>query len=129
MKETLEAFLGLVIVFIIFGTFFSLILIGVGAKISGIKNLTFRRLLITSVTSSLWTYAAAAVFSALPLFTAVSGFIAGLILSLFLFKTLLRAPLKPTLLPWGFNALAQVLAVFLSAILFTGGIGDLLSIL
>jgi hypothetical protein len=135
MRETLEAWGGLMLAITALGVFLACPLLWIAAKYnkwgesSGAKHIRLRRILLAAVTASILIYGVTGLFLSLMESGAIYGFFLGLILTLFLFKGFFRAAWKQTFIFWVCFGAAQALAVVIGAILFVGGIADLLKIL
>ena len=129
MHEALEAFSGLLLVMIFLGTFVSGICFWIGGKSLKLKTWKLRKILFCAVFACVITYITTFVLSALPFLGAVTAFFLGLILSLFPIKSFFRISLRQAAGLWVMYAVAQIVAVVLSAELFIGGIAYLLEII
>ena len=127
--ESLEAlgslFFALLLISFIFATFF----FWIGINISGIRNIKFRKTLLASAAVSFIIYIMGLIFYILPILNTLLGFFVGLVLSLFLFKSLFRLTYREISVVWMFNAIAQISAVIIGAYLFIGGIEDFFKII
>jgi hypothetical protein len=127
MRETLEAWGGLMLVMAVLGVFQACALLWIAAKFS--KHIRFKKILLAAIAASILIYSVTGLFMILMESGAVYGFFLGLILTLFLLKGLFRTEWKQAVLFWICTGVAQALAVAIGAILFVGGIADLFKIL
>jgi hypothetical protein len=127
MRETLEAWGGLMLAMAVLGVFLACLLLGIAAKFS--KHIEFKKVLLAAVMASVLIYGVTGLFLILMESGAMAGFFLGLFLTLFLLKGLFRTEWKRTFLFWIWLGVAQALAVAIGAILFVGGIADLFKIL
>jgi hypothetical protein len=130
MLETLEAWIGFILVLIFLGTSISCFLMWYGAGLAGVVKSGFWRSLFASLCSAGITYLivlAVLVFGSpiKPLY----GLAAGLLLSVFIIKGIYKASIFEALVPWLFFLIAQALSIFFGAELAMGGLSDLLAIL
>jgi len=132
MREILEAWVGLMMVMAFLGVLLACLLLWVAAKLSRsrlVNQTGFKKIFWAAVGATALIYCATGLFLLLPQLGAIYGFFLGLLLTLFLFKGLFRAPWTQAFVLWAFNGVAQGLAVFIGSMLFVGGIGDLMKIL
>jgi hypothetical protein len=127
--ESLEALGSLFFALLLINIFFATFFIWVGMKISGIKNIKFKKILLAAATISFIINIMGLIFSILPILNTLLGFFVGIVLSLFLLKSLFRLAYKEILVVWMFNVMAQIFAVILGAYLFIGGIEDFFKII
>jgi len=129
MLETLEAWSGFILVLIFFSIILATLFIWVGIKATGIEDISLKKIILTALAVSLVTYFTIVILSTLPVLRAVPSFVIGLLLSLFIIKSILGFTFQQNFIVWGFNVIAQVLAVIICAKLFIGGIKDLIKII
>lgn len=127
--ESLEALGSLFFALLLISFFFATFFIWIGIKISGIRNIKFRKTLLASAAVSFIIYIMGLIFYILPILNTLLGFFVGLVLSLFLFKSLFRLTYREISVVWMFNAIAQISAVIIGAYLFIGGIEDFFKII
>lgn len=130
MIETLEAWIGFILVLIFFGTLFSCFSMWYGAGLAGIKLSGFWRSLLTALFASGLTYLLVLVVLTIgPPIKILHGLAAGLLLSLLVIKGIYRTSIIKALAPWIFFLIAQALAILAGAELSMGGLTDLLTII
>jgi len=129
MIDSLEALSSLFFVFLVIATPLASLLIWVGAKIVGIYNLTFWRIVLIGVVSSALTQIFSLLFYALPEFSTYLGFITGIFLSFFAIKYIFNSNFGEAVIPSILNIIAQTLAAIIGAYLFVGGIKDFIKII
>ena len=118
----IAAILGIVVISIIVAGIFMLI----GAKIAGVKNATLGKSIWAAIASGFIMWIVTLVFSIIPILGSIIGFIIGLILALLVIKSVYSTSFGKALLVWIFNIIAQVIAIFIGALLFAGGVASLL---
>ncbi len=130
MLETIEAWIGFVLVLKFLGTLLACFLIWYGASLASIEKSGFWRSLLAAFLACVVTYllALAALVLGPPVQT-LHGFAAGLLLSIFVIKGTYRTSFSRTLVPWLFFLIAQALAILAGAELFIGGLTDLQTII
>ena len=128
MFERIEAFSGLLCALFALSVIVNCFFIWGGSKLVGIKKLKFRKATIVATVLSFILYSVVFLFLFFPLINIILGFLLGIFMTFFGIKTLLKLPVKKAFFVWIFNVLAQVIAVFFGALLFIGGISDLLKI-
>ena len=129
MRQALEAFSGLLLVMIGFGSIFSYLALWAAAKITKVTALKFGRIAVCSVITTFITYFAAFLFSALPFLGSISAFILSSAGSLLLIKCFMRVSLKKAVGYWSIYITAQIISIILSVECLTGGITYFLDII
>ena len=129
MLEALEAMSGLFLGIMIIGFLASGIFIWIGLKASSERKSSFKKIIFAAFISSLITYIVTIIFYSLPALSTFFGFSIGMLLSFLLLKKIFNLTLKKTFLIWTFFLFAHTIAVNVGAILFVGGIRDLIKIL
>ncbi len=92
----------------------------IGAKLAGVRRATFGKAVKASIACALATLLLAVVFSFIPVAGTAVGFLIGLSLTILVLQASYSTSLGKAFLLWIFNVIAQILAVVLSAILFSG---------
>ena len=126
MLETIEAWIGFILVLVFLGTLFAGFSMWYGAGLGRIDRSGFWKSLFVAFCASGVTYLitlAALVFS--PSIRTLHGFAAGLVLSVFVIKGIYRTSLLKALVPWVFFLAAQGLAILAAAELVIGSLPDL----
>jgi len=129
MIETLEAWVGFILVLIFLNFIIAGFFIWVGAKITRINNSTLKRAYLAAIAASFTTYFMTILLSALPAISTILSFFIGVFLCLFVIKRVFRSTIRQAFMIWIFNIVAQILAVIIGASLFIGGIKDLIRII
>lgn len=130
MFETIEAWIGFILVLIFLGTLLATFLMWYAAGLAGIAKSSFWRSLCGALFGSGITYLFALVallFS--PHVKTLYGLAAGLLLSLFIIKAIYRASLTKSTVPWLFFLIAQAIVILAAAELFIGSPNELLKMM
>ena len=130
MLETIEAWIGFILVLMFLGTFFSSFSLWYGAGLGRIDNSGFWKSLLAALCACAATYLlvpAALAFG--PPVKVLHGLAAGLLLSLFIIKGIFRTSLLRALVPWLFFLIVQALIILAAAELFIGSLPDLYTII
>jgi len=126
--ESLEALGSLFFVFLVIAIPLASFLIWTGAKIAGIDNLTFWRVVLAGFTASTLTQIFSLLFYAMPQVSTLFGFIIGILSSFLVIKYIFHSSFGEAFIPSILNIIAQTLAVVIGAFLFVGGIKDFIKI-
>jgi hypothetical protein len=130
MFETIEAWVGFILVLIFLGTLLACFLMWYAAGLAAIAKSGFWRSLFAAFLASVVSYLFFLAALALNLeFQALYGFAAGLLLSIFIIKGIYATSFFKALVPWIFFLIAQALVIFIATELFIGGLDDLLGII
>jgi hypothetical protein len=129
MGEALEAWSGFILVAIFFSSIASVLFIWVGTKTIGIESLTLKKIIIAAILISVFIYIVTLIVSSLPFFGTIISYCIALVLSLFVIQLILSLSIHQSLVLWGFNVAAQILAVLFCAEYFIGGIKNLIKII
>lgn len=129
MIETLEAWIGFILVLVFFAFLTAGIFMRLGTKILKIKYSNLKKTFLSSLIISLMIYTATLLFAALPHLSTVLSFLLALLLSMFVIKIILRLNYGKAFLLWIFNGAGQILAVLIGTYLFIGGLKDLIGII
>ncbi len=92
----------------------------VGAKLAGVRKASFGTAVKASVACALATLLLAIVFSWIPVAGTAVGFLIGLGLTILVLQASYKTSFGKAFLLWIFNVAAQILAVILGAMLFSG---------
>jgi len=129
MREALEAWFGILIGFAVFGTLFSGILIWLGAKAVRIQNSRPRSILFAALCASTLVTFGTFIMSGLPFLGSIPSALIAFLLTFFPIKIILKANRIQSLVLWTLNCAGLMLALFLGAALFTGGLRDFLTLI
>jgi hypothetical protein len=132
MRETLEAWVGLMMVMAFLGFLLSCLLLWTSEKLSrsqGTGQFGFKKIFWAAAGATALLYSMTCLFLLFPRLSAAYGFFLGLLLTLILFKSVFPLPWSQVFIRWALNGIAQGLAVWIGAELFVGGMGYLLKIL
>ncbi len=91
-----------------------------GAKMAGVRKATFGKAVKASIACALATLLLAIIFSWIPVAGTAVGFLIGLGLTILVLQASYSTSFGKAFLLWIFNVVAQLLAVVLGAILFSG---------
>jgi hypothetical protein len=130
MLETFEAWIGFILVLILFGTLLGSFLMWYGAGLAGIPKSSFWRSLAAALFACVVTYLStlAALGLGLPLKT-LHGFVVGLVVSLLVIKATYLTSFFKALVPWLFFMIVQALVILAAAELLIGGLTYLLKMM
>jgi hypothetical protein len=130
MLETLEAWIGFVLVLIFFGTCLAWFLMWYGAGLARIPKSGFWRSLGAALFASVVVYLvtlAALVYG--PPMKTVYGLAAGFILALAVIKVSYLTSFLRALVPWLFFLIAQAIVILAATELLIGDLADLLGMM
>lgn len=114
----LGIFLGIIVVNVLFGTFF----IWIGARMAKVKNITFGKCVLTAIGAALVTNLIAWVFASFTGILAVIGWLIGLALSILVIKAVFKIDWGKGLLVWIFHVFAEIVAVAVIVLIFGGAL-------
>lgn len=114
----LGAILGILILDIIFSAFLMLL----GAKLARIENATFGKSLLASLGSAIVTWLITTVFSILPGIGTIIGFLFGVLLSIFIIKSVYNTRMEKAFLCWIFNIIAKIAAIIIALLTFASAL-------
>lgn len=129
MGETLEAWSGFILVAIFFSSIAAALFIWVGVKTIGIEAIDLKKIIIAAILVSVFIYVAILIISALPFLGTIISYCIAILLSLFVIKLTLGISMQQSLVIWGFNVVAQIIAILFCSKFFIGGIKDLIKII
>lgn len=92
----------------------------VGARMAGIRRATFGKAVKASIACALATLLLAIIFSWIPVAGTAVGFLIGLALTILVLQASYNTSFGKAFLLWIFNVVAQIIAVILGAMLFSG---------
>jgi len=92
----------------------------IGAKMAGVRRATFGKAVKASIACALATLLLAVIFSWIPVAGTGVGFLIGLALTILVLQASYNTSFGKAFLLWIFNVVAQILAVILGAMLFSG---------
>ncbi|MEA3267486.1 MAG: hypothetical protein U9P42_11185 [Candidatus Fermentibacteria bacterium] len=101
---------------VVFDSFF----LHAGAKLAGIRSATFGKAVKASIACALATLLLAIIFSWIPVAGTGLGFLIGLALTILVLQASYNTSFGKAFLLWVFNVAAQILAVVLAVVLFSG---------
>ena len=97
----------------------------IGAKLAGVNSASFGKAVKASVACALSTLLLAIVFSWIPVAGTAVGFLIGLVLTILVLQASYATSFGKAFLLWMFNVAAQVIAVFLGAVLFSNALAPI----
>ena len=94
----------------------------VGAKMAMVPRATFGRAVLAAIGCTIADWTLTVAFSPVPLLGSCSGFLIGLAGSLVIIMLVFETTVGRALLVWLFHLFAQIVALFLVLLLFTGSL-------
>jgi hypothetical protein len=130
MLETIEAWVGFILVLIFLGTLLGCFSMWYGAGLAGVEKARFWRSLVAAFLACLLTYLLPLTALAVgPVVQTLHALAAGLLLSLFVIKGTYRTSFLKAMVPWLFFLISQAFAILAGAEVFIGGLADLYAII
>lgn len=127
--EKLEALISIYIINFVLSGVFTCLLLWIGIKIANVERPAFKKIIFISFFTSFIVHLITDIFSIIPNFNAIVGFLIGLILSLFVLKLAFHTELNKAILLWILNIMAQLFAVIVGAHMLIGGISEFIKIM
>lgn len=120
--EIIGAMLGTIIGMMIIATIIAAFFMWVGAKMAGVRNATFFKSIIAALGSAFITWFISLVFSVVPVFGTILGFIIGLFFAILVIKASYSTTIGKALLVWIFHIIAEIIAIIIGVMTFAGGL-------
>ncbi|MCK5098926.1 MAG: hypothetical protein KAR45_12540, partial [Desulfobacteraceae bacterium] len=100
--EIIGALLGMIVGIAIIATIIAAFFMWVGAKVAGVRNATFFKSIIAALGSAFITWFVSFVFSVVPVFGTILGFMIGLFFAILVIKASYSTSFGKALLVWIF---------------------------
>ena len=120
--EIIGALLGTIIGMIVIATIIAAFFMWVGAKVAGVRNATFFKSTVAALGSTFITWFISLVFSVVPVFGTILGFIIGLFFAILVIKASYSTSFGKALLVWIFHIIAEIIAIIIGVMTFAGGL-------
>ncbi len=120
--EIIGAMLGMITGMMIIATIIAAFFMWVGAKMAGVRNATFFKSIVAALGSAFITWFISLVFSVVPVFGTVLGFIIGLFFAILVIKASYSTSFGKALLVWIFHIIAEIIAIIIGAMTFASGL-------
>lgn len=114
----ISTFIVVILTAIFLATFF----MWLGAKIAGVKNVSFGKSFLAAVGTTFVTWLISLLSSAVPSLGGIIGFSVGLLFSIFVIKGIYDTSFGRALLVWIFQIVAEILAIFIGFLIFGNAI-------
>jgi len=129
MFESVEAWIGFVLILMSLSFLSSLIVIWIGGKLYKGKTIIFKSVFLSALTTTLVLYLCTIVASAIPFIGPIPGFFVGLFLTLFVLRGTFKESIKNIIPLWAVMIITQIMIVWICAQFFIGSLHDLISII
>ena len=120
--EIIGALLGMIVGIAIIATIIAAFFMWVGAKVAGVRNATFFKSIIAALGSAFITWFVSFVFSVVPVFGTILGFMIGLFFAILVIKASYSTSFGKALLVWIFHVVAEIIAIIIGVMTFAGGL-------
>ena len=120
--EIIGALLGMIVGIAIIATIIAAFFMWVGAKIAGVRNATFFKSIIAALGSAFITWFVSFIFSVVPVFGTILGFMIGLFFAILVIKASYSTSFGKALLVWIFHVVAEIIAIIIGVMTFAGGL-------